>query len=398
MVSCYFSSRRGTLSYVNHVCESCLRRSVLTNREYPTDGPEVSKDIVRPYDMATTIEALIAAVDMDGADQHQIRKVCTRFGIEHKRLEPMGRLWVWEIVRSKLDLPEKFFIGHHLKLQEGVFETQLNRSPARKKQEIWPWCRARRLWRLTRQLWQPPKEPETKPSSRKKPKRLASRPTTHPPLKAVPAAKGSQSTVRITTPPVDEPINKAELPVEDSVAHQEDNEKATAPEAMTDTPNLAERHGVAESSTTKAFASSKRTKKQPQPVLAAGISVNNTEPTETGSQDSNTASNYGAEPTPSGAATTGTEKNVERAHEASETESAERTTGDDPTAQLKEKAGEMWEMVKMLDSEILKIKEAGDEMTEKDKIQTKALRKQRQRIVDRRSLIISKLRRRQKGS
>lgn len=343
---------------------------------------------MKPYDMATTLEALIAAVDMDGASHHQVRKVCIRFGIEHKRLGPAERSWIWEMVRSELRLPDRFFIGHHLRLQEGVFETQLNRAPARKKQEIWPWRCARRLWRLTRQLWQPRKEDQTKPDSKKRLRKLASRSAPQPPGKVVPLAKRSRSaaTTTITNPPVDESISMNEFLVEGSVGHQEEDKKSAAPGKMTDTESLAERHGVAESPTTEAPAHSRPAGRQTRSLLEESTSGDDPEPAETRSQDSNTTFNDEKAPTSSSVATIGTEKPVEH--------SAESATEDDSKAHLETKAEEMWEMVKMLDSAIRKIAEPGNKMTAKDKKEIRALRKQRQRIVDRRSLVINKLRRR----
>ncbi|KAG8163627.1 hypothetical protein KVR01_006924 [Diaporthe batatas] len=378
------------------------------------DECAISKDIVKSYDMATTLEALIAAVDVDGASEAQVQRIYTRFGIKHRLLEPAERSWIWRIVKSQMILPDKFFIGHHFELLEGILETQLKHShskrshskrlPARKKQDTWLWGHAKRLWTRTKRLWQPSKAAQTERTHlKKKLKRVASRSALQPSGMAAARAlaKRSQIAARTTNPPEEEFTNKTELVFDDSISHHEITAKAAATEKTTDTEKSVERHEVAESSTAKASTLSKPTKRQPQTVLADGTSVCNTDQAETGSQAPDTASSDRGAPTPSSVATNGTENNADRQthdSEVSVTGSAKGTISDEEIARLDVQAKEMLQMTKMLHSAALKIEEAGAEMTEQDKSEISALRTLRVRILDRRSLILRDVRRSQRAS
>lgn len=394
------------------------------------DECAISKEITKEYDMATTIEALIAAVDEDGASQQQVSKLCTRFGLEHKLVEPAGRSWIWEMVSSKLDLPDKFFIGHHLELQECIFETQLRRLRPPKKKQIWLWGRAERLWgraeRLcgraerfwgrAKRLWQPRKVTkeelchQKEAKRQKKAKRLASQLATRPPGSVVPLARRSQSAAtKATGPPSDESTSKIKLLVEDSVGHHEENEKIAAPEETTedggkvaasgkttDTENLAERHDVTKSSTSKTPTSPKPTRRQPRPVLLEEATpASDAEPAETGSQGSTTASNNEAEPPPSGVAATGAEEHVEHpADEASDFNPAGETTEDvskASKAHLERQEVRLFKLAQRLRLAIRELKKAGDKLTDQDREKMKILENQRKVIVDRRSLVILNL-------
>ncbi|KAI3394988.1 hypothetical protein diail_1877 [Diaporthe ilicicola] len=81
------------------------------------------------YNMASLVEAIFAAVHMDGASKSQLQKVMHRLGVGHKLLDPIHRTWIHNAVISQLNLPDRFFIGHQFRLQEAVFETSLKRTP-----------------------------------------------------------------------------------------------------------------------------------------------------------------------------------------------------------------------------------------------------------------------------
>ncbi|POS74373.1 hypothetical protein DHEL01_v207238 [Diaporthe helianthi] len=382
------------------------------------DECAISKEISKAYDMATTLEALIAAVDMDGASKAQVRKVCIRFGLEHKMFGPSERLWTWAQVSSKLRLPDKFFIGHHFRLQESIFETHLKRSPAPEKQDESPWTdakrllgRPKRLWRRVRRLWKhatwpwsgptrqwlPLKEAATdaekvKSTVNKIPnrmlRRLAARTGAQPLGKVAPPGKILHSAVTRTetNPPVVETKSKAEIQhVKDSVGRQEDNKKDTAPKT-TDGKNLAE----TKPSTSEAPSSSRSTKGQPRPVLADSTSAAGAQPAETGSKGSNDTTKDGAAPTASSVAATSTKKQTEHpADKTSEANSAEGTTTEGTEAQLARSSEEMMEMVKTIDIAIQKYATAKD--PGKDTKAIRKLKEQRKQILDKRSVIMSKL-------
>lgn len=374
-------------------------------RTWFTDESEVSKEIVRPYDMATTLEALIAAVHMDGASQEQCRKIYTRFGLQHKLVGPIDRSWIWKIVRSKMDLPEKFFIGHHFKLQEGIFETQLKRLPAQKEEGIGMWGRAKRLWRRTRRLWrrtkrlwQPEKKTEKKRVSQPRSRRRVSRSATQLPRSVDPSAESTRSAATETTSPtLDVATSEIEFAPEDSPGRCENDEQAASLEQTIDRVDLAETNGAAEVSSSQLPTSSRPTKRRTGPARPEEDTSNDVESAETGAQGSNTASKEeAASPSSKDVAATGVELKVEhQSHEVSETELAEATKEDDSEQDLKQATQEMAKEAKVLQEvwHQLVLATEGRKRTTAEQQQLANLKEQRKQIIDKRSRMLNILKR-----
>lgn len=356
--------------------------------------------------MATTVEALIAAVHMDGASQEQCRKIYTRFGLQHKLLGPLDRSWIWEVVRSRLDLPDKFFIGHHFKLQEGIFETKLKRLRAQKKEKIGIWGRAKRLWRRTRRLWRRTKrlwQPETKAEKKRVsqpgPRRRLSRLATQRPRSADPSAKSPRSAAtRTTSPTLDVATSKTEVLPEDSTGRCENDGQVASPEQTIDRGDLAEKHGAAEESSPQLPTSSKPTKRRTGPARAEEDASSDVESAGTGSQGSNTASKEKAARSSSkDVAATGAELKVEhQSTEPSETDLAEETKEDVSEEDLKEEIRKLTEDAKMLQEAWRQLfrETEGRKRTREQEQQLADLKEQRKQIIDERSRVMNPVGRR----
>jgi hypothetical protein len=213
--------------------------------------------------MATTIEALVAAVQMDGASQKEFLKVCARFGLQHKLLDPPERLWIHSPVESSLELPDGFFIGRHLKLQHVIFTTQLKRSSTwekerekeKEKEQFGLWRYANYFWRCTKRLWPPPVKKNLNNKNRfgQDPQKTQPGLVPQPSLNAEPLTEKAHSqTMGTTKPPPDVATNEAEVLNEAKVLNEaevlgegppglsEDEGQAVAPEQTADRKDLAD--------------------------------------------------------------------------------------------------------------------------------------------------------------
>lgn len=237
--------------------------------------------------MASTVEAIFAAVEMDGAGLEQLHKVMVRFGLQHKLVEPVQRAWIYHAVKSKLNLPDRFFIGHHLRLQEGIFETQVKRSTGQgektrdhsrllegifenlmtrltaRREEIRSRGRAKRFWRRIKKSWgrikctsrkrvkkswgrikwmlrKPRGNPEQKlPANRQGPVRESA---TSSPKIVKPLAEGPPPTVTETIVAASKDVATSETDVlsKESLSRSEGDGRAAVPEKATDRDDPAE--------------------------------------------------------------------------------------------------------------------------------------------------------------
>ena len=381
--------------YIGHVCDQC-HSVVPTKPAWLTDEPEVSKEIVKLYDMATTLEALAAAVYMDGASQEQCHKVYTRFGLQHRLLDPPERLWIWKMVRSRLNLPEKFFIGHHCKLQEGIFQTQLKHFPAQKKKnEAGLWERAQWLWRRTKRLGQQTGSVDS-------------------------LAERTQSAgTRTKDPPLDVATSETEVIGEDSAGRCEDVEQTAAPERTADEMGLAKKREAeestsaapertaderglakkreAEESTSAAPTSSKPRRRRRRPAPSKeDTSTDDVGPAETGSENSSTASRNRPAPKTSSkdVAAAGVDMKVEnQSHKTLEADLVEAIKEVDSEEGRKRLAEELATEVKMLDAACRKLRLAGGPKSEEGKQKLKDMQQRRKLVVDKRSVLLQPLNR-----
>lgn len=205
--------------------------------------------------MATTVEAVFAAVEMDGAGQEQLHKIMARFGVQHELLDPIQRAWIYKAVKSKLSLPDRFFIGHHFKLQQGIFDTQLLRhsiaqeEPGRVEKS---WTSIKHLCRSMRRIWLRPRKTPSEPRKgsvrlrgQKGPVLGSAKPSPGivKPLAERPRPTG---TGRVTTPSRDVATSKTDVPGEGSPGRSEDDERAAAPEQTTGREDPVKKHKAAE--------------------------------------------------------------------------------------------------------------------------------------------------------
>lgn len=269
---------------------------------------------------------MFAAMKMDGASQEQHHKVMDRFGLQHKLIDPIHRAWIHHAVKSTLGLPDRFFIGHHFKLQEGIFETQMKRRTAR-EQKIGSQVRVKGFWRKLAQL--------------------ALKSATRSPEIAEPPAGGPRSTATETIITTGQDVATGETAKlsKESLGRLEDDERAAAPEQATDKEDPVQKHEAAESSPLAKPTPSRAPKEQPQPVLTKkGTSAGDRVQTGNGSQDSNKASRDKPAPDPSSkdGAATGAELAVaHQPHEASGAELVEATEAGNPQKSLEQKLEEL---------------------------------------------------------
>ncbi|ROV99724.1 hypothetical protein VSDG_03058 [Cytospora chrysosperma] len=73
-----------------------------------------------PYDMASTVEAILGAVYYDGGEGPLI-KVMARCGISHKLLVTPEKAWTLEAMRTRRNLPNLFFTGQQWEWQAQLF-------------------------------------------------------------------------------------------------------------------------------------------------------------------------------------------------------------------------------------------------------------------------------------
>lgn len=317
-----------------------------------TDSTLVPNKVEKKYDMATTIEAVFAAVQMDGAGQEQLHKIMARFGLQHKLVDPIQRAWIYQAVKSRLGLPDRFFIGHHFKLQQAIFDTQLRQSTAQVPggRVERSWGSIKKLWRTMKWIWLPPR---TMP---KTPKKMSVRlrgqkgpvrgSVTRSPDIVKPLVEGPRptGTKTIITPSKDVATSETKILDEESLGRFKGDERAAAPEQTTDREDPVKKHEAAESSPPEIPPPSQPRKPKARPVppngdaLAADIGT-----TGTGSQDSKRAS--GDEPATGPSrnddAAAGTEQEVEK---ASGPEPVEATEADDSPEETKRIIRELQDM------------------------------------------------------
>lgn len=292
--------------------------------------------------MATTVEAIFAAVQMDGADLEQFHKVMARFGLQHKLVEPVQRAWIYQAVKSNLSLSDRFFIGHHFRLQEGVFETQIKRSTAQREKTRSRgrannlWRRIKKSWTGIKLMWLGPhgnhgKPGRILPAKRQKP--LLESATRSPKI-VEPLVEGPPPTVTGTIIAASKDVATSETDVrsKESLSRFEGDRRAAVREEATDREDPAE---ATESLRPEVNTPSQPSKQQPQPVVPnEDTSADDTRTTASDSQDSNKASTDAPAQNPPAKdnAVSGAEMDAERQpHEAPEAEPVEVTeAGDSP--------------------------------------------------------------------
>lgn len=298
--------------------------------------------------MATTVEAIFAAVEMDGAGQEQLRKVMLRFGLQHKLVEPAQRAWIYHAIKSKLSLPDRFFIGHHFKLQEGVFETQMKRSTAQREKirsrghASSLWRRIKKSWTGIKSVWLGPRgnhgKPEwIPPAKRQRPVRKSD---TRSPKIVQPLVEGPSPTVTGTIIAASKDVATRETNIlsKESLSRFEGDGRAAVREEATYREDAAEKQEATELSPPEVNTPSQPSRPQPQPVVHnRETSTDDTRTTASDSQDSIKASTDAPAPNPSGEdnAATGAELDAERQpHEALEAELLELTEAGDSRENL----------------------------------------------------------------
>ncbi|KAG6368324.1 hypothetical protein INS49_002529 [Diaporthe citri] len=288
---------------------SIIATETLSNQNFGEFGFKLGLDecaipnqVEDPYDMATTVEAVFAAVQMDGASQEQFRKIMARFGLQHELVEPIQRAWIYEAVKSVLRLPNHFFIGHHLKLQQAIFDTQLRQSTARGEKILGgrvmrSWGSIKKLWRTMKWIWLPPRKVPRKPKkisvSLRGQKAPVLRPVPRSPDIVKPLVEGARPTgaETIITPSKDVATSETNILGEKSLDGFEDDERAAAPEQTTDREHPVKKHEAAKSSPPEVPTPSQPRKPQARPVPPSGDALADDKGTTTNdSQDSKKAS------------------------------------------------------------------------------------------------------------
>lgn len=265
-----------------------------------TDDTQVHDRIRDRIDMATTIEAILAAVEMDGAGPEQFHRVMVRFGLRHKLIEPIQSAWIYQAVQSTLELPDRFFIGHHFKLQEGVFATQLQRFTIQEHETglrrsldrlLQPanrlWKRAERLWsghqRVTRSKYASlqGKQPRVSTSTTQEPSK-GSKPST---------AEGPRSTATETPITYSNEVaaTETEVPDEDSSGRLK-AERSIASDQTTERQAPAKKQESVETLNTEVPTPSKRTGKQPRSSPSNDTTADDVVTAEAGLQNPSKAS------------------------------------------------------------------------------------------------------------
>lgn len=298
--------------------------------------------IDKEYDMATTVEAVFAAVEMDGAGQEKFHNVMARFGIQHRLVEPIQRRWIYKAVKSKVGLPDRFFIGHHFRLQEGIFETTLKRSTSSRQPSAHENMGVQRalnnLWKSVKWTWLgPSRKPNRIPLSlraQRLPKLRAARSSEV--VKPLAKAPRPESRGTIATPSKDVATSETKIPDEESSGRLDDDRAAT-PEQTTDRDEPVEKHkaaAAAEVSSSKSPSPSEAPRSSPpksksKSVLPKeGTSEDDVGTAKNGSQDSNKALMDGPSPDPSSKHDAASDAGLEvghQPHEASGAESVEAT-------------------------------------------------------------------------
>ena len=87
--------------------------------------PESTKN---SYAMASTVEAILGAVHLDGGED-ALSRVMGRLGITHRLFDSPERAWVHEPVRSRRNLPARFFLGHQWNMQKLLFNANPSLLP-----------------------------------------------------------------------------------------------------------------------------------------------------------------------------------------------------------------------------------------------------------------------------
>lgn len=359
--------------------------------------------------MATTVEAIFAAVQMDGADLEQFHKVMARFGLQHQLVEPVQRAWIYNAVKSKLSLSDRFFIGHHFKLQEGVFETQMKRSTAQRQKTRSQgranslWRRIKKSWTGIKLMWLGPRgnhgKPErTLPAKRRKP--LLESATRSPDI-AEPLLEGPQPTVTGTIIAASKDVATSETIVlsKEPRSRSEGDRRAAVRQEATDKGNPAK----ATESSPPEVNPSRPSKPQTQPFVPNGYtSGDDTRTTASDSRDSNKASTDAPAPNPPAKdnAVSGAEMDAERQpHEAPEAELVEVMEAGDSREKLMKLVKKLGDRDKKLGAEqrqmelaFGELKLAGKKRTSEQGRELENLKFHRKRIAQRKSMLKEKLR------
>lgn len=285
--------------------------------------------------MASTVEALIAAVQMDGAGQEQVNRVMVRFGLEHRLLDPIQRLWIHQAVKSKLSLPDRFFVGHHLRLQKDIFETHLMRPTVKGRKRRQP-GRVRGLWESVKKLW---RGPVTKP--RPKHPRLQTRPqvvfrsSAQPKEVVKPLMEGPRPTAtkNLSPPTKDVAPSQPMILGEHSAGRSEGSKPAAAPEQTASREDPVEAHKAAEESPSEAPKPSQPPKRRPGPALPkADTAADDDRVPDTSSPSSNKAGkDQKAADSSKRNSTTSTEKKVSNGASKDQTAAISSNQNDETT-------------------------------------------------------------------
>lgn len=331
--------------------------------------------------MATTVEAIFAAVQMDGAGLEQFHKVMARFGLQHKLVEPVQRAWIYHAVKSKLSLPDRFFIGHHFRLQEGVFETQIKRSNAQREKTRSRgrsnslWRRIKKSWTGIKLMWLGPHGNHGKPEwiLPAKRQRPVSESATRSPKIVEPLVEGPPPTVTGTTIAASKDVATSETNIlsKESLRRFEGDRRAAARQGATDRDDPAE---ATELSPPEVNTPSQPSKPQPQPVVPnEDTSADDSRTTASDSQDSNKASTDAPAPNPPAKdnAVSGAEMDAERQpHEAPEAEPVEVTEAGDSPEKSKQLVKKLENRYKRLGAEVRKMELAFHELNLANKKKT----------------------------
>lgn len=311
--------------------------------------------------MASTVEAVFAAMQMDGAGQEQLHKVMARFGVQHKLVDPIQRAWIHHAVRSELNLPNRFFIGHHFRLQGTIFKTKLTRPqggtlPRKRGNKVWR--RIKSSWKTIKRLWLGPRknrqQPTVRPASQQQRKPLALKSTTRSPnvVKALAGESRSTATKTVNTPCKNVATGETTILSKESLGRFEDDEQAAALEQATEKEDPVQKHGAAEVSPPAKPTPARTPKPQPKPALAKGAtSADDRVKTGNASQDSNKAcrDKPASEPSSKDDAATGVELGVaHQPHEASEAEPVKATKASNPQITLEQRLNELKKKVEEL--------------------------------------------------
>lgn len=326
--------------------------------------------------MATTVEAIFAAVQMDGADLEQFHKVMARFGLQHKLVEPVQRAWIYNAVKSKLSLSDRFFIGHHFKLQEGVFETQMNRSTAQGEKTRSEgranslWRRIKKSWTGIKLMWLGPRGNHGKPewilpAERQKP--LLESATRSPNI-VKPLVEEPPPTVTETNNAASKDVvatSETNILGKESLGRSEGDGRAAVPEEATDREDPVEKQEAIAELSPAEVNPSRPSKPRTQPLVPnVDTSADDTRTTASNSRGSNKASKDAPAPNPPAKdnAVGGAEMDAERhPHEAPEADPVEVMEADDSPVDSPES------LTKLVEKLGKKYKRLGEEIREMER-------------------------------